>query len=566
PFYGGTYFPPQRAYNRPSWKEVLVMVHTAWRERRHEITSQADGLLEHLAKQTGWGNNGPATFLFNNDVPIQAAERIMANAEKKYGGFGQAPKFPQFGSIGYLVEHHHYYGNEAAWQHALFTINQMRRGGIYDHAGGGLARYSTDDRWLVPHFEKMMYDNALFVPLLCDALLLTGNKEFETTIHEILSFLQREMMNPECAFYTAIDADSEGVEGRFYTWELKEIEALLGEDAPEFCAFFGITEQGNWKDPHHPELPPVNILNMRPDAALPSEKIKNGLAVLFAERGKRVRPLTDDKILLSLNAMANRAFSRAYAATGHTAYREVAEKNMAFLLKHFPAGNAEPAFSTGAKHQLTHDIPAFLDDYAFLVQALIELQEITGNTAYLLPARTLLEYVLEHFSDEEQVLFYYTRAGQPDVIVRRKETYDGSQPSSNAVMCENLLKMALYFGVPEWEKRGVAMLENMGEAIGRYPASFSVWAQVLQRKVNGYFELAVTGKGAGEALPVVLKNFIPARVLMAQEKDGGNWPMLMGKCVDNELNIHVCKDNTCFPPVKIPEHLGAQLVIFTGIR
>lgn len=566
PFFGGTYFPPQRAYNRPSWKEVLVMVHTAWRERRQEITSQADGLLEHMAKQGGWESERPAAFLFNNDVPVQVGERIMANAENRYGGFGQAPKFPQFGSLSYLLEQHHYYGNETALQHALFTINQMCRGGIYDHVGGGLARYSTDDRWLVPHFEKMMYDNALFVPLLCDALLLTGKKEYEQTIHHILSFLQREMMNAEYGFFTAIDADSEGVEGRFYTWEQKEINALLGEDAPLFNAFFGVTEQGNWKEPHHPELPPVNILNIQPGAEPAPELIKKCLDILSREREKRVRPLTDDKVLLSLNAMANRAFARAYAATGMKSYREVAEKNMAFILAHFPAGNTEPVFSAGARHQLKHEIPAFLDDYAFLIQALLELQEVTGNSTYLLPARNLLEYVLEHFSDEQHNLFYYTRAGQPDIIVRRKETYDGSQPSSNAIMCENLLKMSLYFGEPEWEKRGVAMLEAMGDAVSRYPSSFSVWAQVLQRKINGYCELAITGPGALAALPVVQQHFIPARVLMVLEDGTTDWPLIMNKSIENELNIHVCRNNTCLPPVKIPEQIGSRLAIFTAIR
>jgi uncharacterized protein YyaL (SSP411 family) len=262
PFYGGTYFPPIRAYNRPSWSEILVMIHTAWKERREEIRNQAEGLLEHLSKQTAWENNTPPQHIFNRDTPVTVCDQLMKNADSGHGGFGTAPKFPQFPAIGYLLEHDHYFGSPVAKKHALHTIQCMMKGGIYDHLGGGLARYSTDDTWLVPHFEKMMYDNALLVPVLCDALLLTGDISYKGIIAQVLDFIQREMMNTEYAFYTAIDADSEGVEGKYYTWELKEVVSELGEDASLFCDYFGVTEKGNWQDPHHPHLPRTSILHI----------------------------------------------------------------------------------------------------------------------------------------------------------------------------------------------------------------------------------------------------------------------------------------------------------------
>ena len=575
PFFGGTYYPPQRAYNRPSWSEVLVMLHTAWRERKADLTNQAEGLLEHLSKQSGWESDHPAAYLLNRDQPALIREHLLKQADTIYGGFGSAPKFPQFAAISYLLEHDYYFGHQEAKEHALLSINRMLNGGIYDHLGGGMARYSTDDKWLVPHFEKMLYDNALLVPVLCDALLVTQNPVYREGIAQTLKFIQRELMNSEGAFYTAIDADSEGVEGKFYTWTFTEITETLGDDAPLFCACYGVTEKGNWKEPHHPELPPVNILNitMEPDelaaefqltAEAAKESLQKSAVKLLQKREQRVRPITDDKILLSLNAMANRAFSRAYGATGQKEYLEVAEKNMVFILKHFSVNETGEPFTVGAKHQYRHNIPAFADDYAFLVQALIELQEVTGNTRYLELARRLTEEMLAHFSGEDSPLFYYTRTNQPDIILRKKETYDGSQPSSNAIMCENLAKLSVYFNLPAWAERAEKMLGSVGEAILKYPSSFAAWASFLQKKIMGYCELAVTGPEAADSLPGIQGIFIPGKLVMATDVPAPNWPMLSEKGIENEINIYICVNNSCLPPVKLPEHIASKLVTFTG--
>lgn len=572
PFYGGTYFPPVRAYNRPSWKEILVMIHTAWQERRNEITEQAEGLLEHLNRQAGWeGTSG--TGWLNKDTPQAMAVRLLKQADLVNGGFGAAPKFPQFASISFLLEYDYYYHDAEARAHALLSLDKMLQGGIYDQVGGGLARYATDDKWLVPHFEKMMYDNALLVPVLCDALLITKEKKYETAIHRTLEFIQKELMNEEGAFLTAIDADSEGVEGKYYTWEWKEINDVLGSDAPLFCAYFNITEKGNFSDPHHPHLPPVNILNITDSLeevagslGLSTEEaeaiIQRGIKKLYELRQQRIRPLTDDKILLSLNALANRALTRAYGATGNKSYLEMAERNMHFLLDHFSVNKTGEPFSGGALHQYRQNIPAFLDDLAFLAQALIELQEATGNTRYLDIARTLLEQCLAHFADTGSPLFFFTNEAQTDVIFRKKETYDGSQPSSNAILCENLAKMAIYCNRPEWAERAVNMLLAIGGAATKYPSSFAAWASALQKNVFGYSEVSVSGPGAAGALPGVLRLYIPGRLVMASGEQSENWPMLAGKYIENELNIYVCRNNTCLAPVKLPEQIAEKLAIF----
>lgn len=574
PFYGGTYFPPVRAYNRASWKEVLVMIHTAWHERREEITGQAEGLVEHLNRQAGWEGMGEENLL-NKDTPHIIATNLLKQADAANGGFGSAPKFPQFASIGYLLEHDHYFNAPAARAHALLSLDKMLEGGIYDQLGGGLARYATDDKWLVPHFEKMMYDNALLVPVLCDAWQITKQKKYETAIHRTLEFMQRELMNPDGAFLTAIDADSEGVEGKYYTWTLSEVTGELGDDAPLFCAYFNITEKGNFSDPHHPHLPPVNIPNRTRaldevaqefgmDITGAETAIQRGIKKLYEKRQQRIRPLTDDKVLLSLNALANRACTRAYGATGNPAYLELAERNMQFLLENFSVNKTGEPFAKGALHQFKQDTPAFLDDHAFLVQALMELQEATGNTRYLDAAKTLLEFTLAHFADPGSPLFFFTHDGQTDVILRKKETYDGSQPSSNAVMCGNLAKMAIYFNRPEWAQQAEQMLLAIGGAALKYPSSFAAWAAVLQKKVAGYAELSLTGPGAMAALPELLGLLIPARLVMAAEKKSGGWPMLEGKLTENELNIYVCQNHTCLSPVKIPAQVPGKLAIFNA--
>ena len=552
PFYGGTYFPPQKAYNRPSWQETLYGVAQAFRERRHEINAQAENLTEHLLKSNTFGQQQPSGVdeIFAADKSKEVFQNIMKSADRQWGGFGKAPKFPQTFSIQYLLRYSHLSKNEDALSQALLSLDKMIEGGIYDQVGGGFARYSTDTEWLAPHFEKMLYDNALLVSVLSEAYQLSRKDEYKVVIEETIGFLKRELLHQSAGFYAALDADSEGVEGKFYVWNLIEIQEILGHDAMIFCEFYDVTSTGNWEH--------TNILWVRkPLEKFAAEKnielatlkaiLENGRAKLLEARGKRVRPLLDDKIILGWNALMNTACSKAFGATGNEIYRQLASDNMQFILSNF-ADKISPGFHHTWKNGIAK-FPAFLDDYAFLIQALLHLQEITGETKWIIKAKEITEFVIENFSDEETPFFFYTPAGQQDVIIRKKEVYDGAVPSGNSVMAYNLYHLSVLFGKREWGKRSLDMILSLNTAIIRYPTSFGNWACLLQEIIAGTSEIAVVGKNLYNLHTEILQQYIPHRVLMTAEKGDNSFPLLAGKMTADKPTIYLCRSYTCLNPV-----------------
>src|SRR6187399_2857972 len=511
PFYGGTYFPPKRAFNRPSWQEVLLGVTEAFSQRRNEVDAQAENLTEHLIQANAFGVSSPGeNDFFTKEKINEVFENIMKNADREWGGFGKAPKFPQSLVIQYLLRFFHVSENKEALEQALLSIDKMIDGGIYDHIGGGFARYSTDTEWLVPHFEKMLYDNALLLSVISEAYQLTGDKRYKEVIEETIQFIQREMMFPEGGFYAALDADSEGEEGKFYVWNYEEVMELLETDGTIFCDFFDINAGGNWEG--------KNILwRKKKEKVFCEEKnilleelqrvIQKGKKILLEKRNEKIRPQTDDKILLGWNALMNTALSKAFAATGNETYKKLAVDNMQFLLSKFLKNNTGEYFHSW-KNNIAKQ-PAFLDDYAFLIQALIQLQEVTGNTNYLEKAKRITEQVLGNFKDSATDFFFYTNSNQKDVIVRKKEVYDGAQPSGNAVMADNLYKLGLYFDKRSWKERSVQMISYLFSAIVRYPTSFGAWACALLEISNGINEIVVISEESQRILTQVLKEYIP---------------------------------------------------------
>lgn len=548
PFYGGTYFPPAAAYNRPSWTDVLNGVLNAWRDRHDDIELQAGNLVNHLeqANQIGSADN---LSILHEDVIHQMANELLKSADRKLGGFGRAPKFPQTYGIAYLLQYGFLNKQDEALAHALQSLNKMIRGGIYDQLGGGLARYSTDAEWLVPHFEKMLYDQALFLSLLSDAYQVTRDPLYLGVIHQTMEFMEREMLSPEGGFYAALDADSEGEEGKFYVWEQGEVEEVLGADAAMAIDWFGIQPEGNWEG--------INILTRPLTEQQMAEKygISTGdwtvkLATitsrLMDRRSGRVRPGLDDKQLLSWNALMNMACSKAWQATGEARYRELALRNMHWICRVFyrEDGGLFHTYKDG-----TAKFPGFLDDYAYLVQALIYIQEITGDQAWLDRAKTLTERVIADFGAESNQLFYYTFSQQKDVVVRKREVYDGAQPSGNAVMVLNLHYLGVVFDLPEWKKRAVEMLESMGKAIVRYPISFSFWGLELVRAIRGIPEIVVVGPRADVLRSEILANFIPFRVFQSAPFENNAYPLLRNKPSEPDTLIFVCQNYSCRQPV-----------------
>jgi hypothetical protein len=552
PFFGGTYFPPVKAYNRNSWKDVLLNIANAYSEKHHEVETQAENLTNHLKNANIFGNSNAGKLnkenFFTEENIYLIAQNILKQADKEWGGFGNAPKFPQVFSIQYLLRHFHFTKDEESLTQALLSLDKMIYGGIYDQIGGGFARYSTDSKWIAPHFEKMLYDNALLVGVLSEAYQLTHKNLYKETIEQTLEFVDREMRHAEGGFYSALDADSEGVEGKFYTWTNEEIDKILEENASLYAEYYSILQEGNWE---HTNIlwvqKPLNIFIKEQGLAEENfnQFIKRCNKKLLLERNKRVRPSLDDKIILGWNALMITAYCKAYAATSNEKYKQAAIDATYFLstkLKH----DHEGWFHT-YKDGVTK-ISAFLDDYAYLIQALIHLQEITGNQNYLLQAKEVTNYVNDNFS-ESGGLFYFTHQNQSDVIIRKKEVYDGATPSGNAIMALNLQYLGIIFNDNAWINQSTLNLKAFENAILNHPTSFGVWASLAQQNCYGINELVITGKKITQTLSVVLHAFIPNKVLQSTNIEKNNFPLLQNKPIKEENTFYLCKNYNCTKPL-----------------
>lgn len=557
PFYGGTYFPPVRAFNRASWNETLSGIWQAFTERRHEVDAQAENLTTHLTQANAFGRQPAAdeNGLFSRESMEAAAGNLLKTADTVWGGFGKAPKFPQTFSIRFLLRQFYFSGDQAGLQQALLSLDKMIAGGIYDQVGGGFARYSTDAEWLAPHFEKMLYDNALLVTTLADAWRITRNTRYTGVIRETLAFVREELLHPEGGFYAALDADSEGVEGKYYTWSLQEWKEVLGEDAGLLAAVYDIREEGNWEQVNIPWLR-RNPEETAAEKGLSAEELNaciiRGRQKLKEARSVRIRPLLDDKVILGWNALMNQAFSAAFEVTADSGYRDLAIRNMEFLLQTFrdQEGNWYHTWKSGRARY-----PAFLDDLAYLVSALIRLQEITGEGRWLREAGDIMQYILTAFSEEEGPYFYYTPDNQQDVIVRKKEVYDGAQPSGNAVMAANLWYLSPIFEKPEWAERSRRMVGQLGNAIVRYPGSFGVWAAVLQEITEGTWEIVLGGDNPGALRTEILDRFIPNKLLLQTGPEWRGKALTAGRPETGKPTIYLCRNNTCLAPVFSAEEL-----------
>ncbi len=577
PFFGGTYFPRVKAYNRSSWTEVLKNIQAAWKTKGKEIQTQATTLTEHLQRSNDFGHlnkatdGGTSAELFTKEHSDIIFQNIMKSADKEWGGFGNAPKFPQTFTIQYLLQYHHYTGNKEALLQATLSIDKMLEGGIYDHVGGGLARYSTDREWLAPHFEKMLYDNALFVNILCDAFQLTQDRNYERAIRKTIGFVERELMNNEGGFYAALDADSEGEEGKYYVWQKKEIDELLGDDAIIFCEFFDISLNGNWfegiqhSDSSNTPGEGKNILRILKKAALFSAgkgisteglnaKIDSCLETLRLERNKRIRPLLDDKILLNWNALMITALCKAAAALNDKRFGALAEKSFAFISEKFEVDKEGVAMKHTWKNNIAK-YPAFLDDIACLVQSCIYLQELTSNSTYLLTAKRLSDHIISHFGDEETGFFFFTGKTQKDVIIRKKEVYDGAVPSGNSIMVENLFYLSVIFDEPAWKNQAQKITGKLLTAVVRYPTSFAIWASVLLRQLYGVNEIVVSGPGYSSIRDELLQQYLPAKIVQCSALENNGFPLLAGKSHGSETMIYLCKNYACMAPVNSLENL-----------
>ncbi len=551
PFYGGTYFPPNAMQNRASWMDVLKGVHAAFDSNREKLIEQATHLTAHLLQSNIKAQQGQASEVIATTEEFQMiAQRILQNADTQWGGFGAAPKFPQTFSIQVLFRNYFQNKDQGSIVHAIRSIDKMIQGGIYDHVGGGFSRYSVDAMWQAPHFEKMLYDNALILGTLAEAYQITKKPIYQDVIHATFTFLQRELFNGSGGYYAALDADSEGVEGKFYTWSYDELkEIITPEIFDAFIAYYQVTPNGNWE--HTNILWTQNELEKEWEPAW-----QNELKKLFDARAVRVRPALDHKVILGWNAMLIVGFCKMNAATGNHLYKKAAIECMDWL-----ESNLYHADENYFYHSIANGIPkaqAFLDDYANLIQAYIQLQEMTGDTSYLFKAKKWMDYVLIHFIDEDGLYFYYTASYQKDVIIRKKESYDGAQPSGNALICSSLFYLGQVFDLTEWRKQAEKMIHSIRPSLLQYPSSFGFWAQSFYQMSTGMIELVGVGPSVYESLPTLNAAFVPNSIRLMSQVQEDSIPLLKGKQIlDNQFFI--CKNNSCSAPMTSVELILANI-------
>jgi uncharacterized protein YyaL (SSP411 family) len=546
PFYGGTYYPPRPAYSRPSWMQLMGRMSQIWTHQHDEVEQQAGQMVNFLQQAAKGLNAKPATAP-DKDTCIGIAASIMKLADKVKGGFGNAPKFPGTMAISYLLEHYHFTKNEDCLKQALRSLDAMAAGGIYDQLGGGFARYSTDAEWLAPHFEKMLYDNALLVGAYCDAYAVTKDEKYKVIIDETIAFVERELKHPSGGYYCALDADSEGVEGKFYTWEWDDFVAVLGAGAPFAAQYFGLKEEGNWEE--------TNILHIAKtieevarenDMEVPvtQQKINAAKQKLFTARASRIRPLTDDKCLLSWNALMSSALTKAATTLGNNTYLEIAENHMQWMVGAYTQAD-------GLKHTWKNGTPkigAKLDDYAYLVKAMLGLASASGENGWITEASKLIEVVVADFS-HEGLFFYYTPESQQDIPVRKVDLYDGATPSANSVMAYNLYICGICMENTEWIGRACQMLDNMAKDALRNGYSYGYWAQVLQQNIAGIKTVVCTGKNAHSSANTLGTHFLPNVFSLFLAKEGDFAPILKNKFSPDNLYIFVCSKDACSSPV-----------------
>jgi uncharacterized protein YyaL (SSP411 family) len=535
PFFGGTYFPPRQ------WMQILKGIAHAWENSKDEVLQSAAQLTEFL-KRSPLGDATAPTKELPPVKPDHTFQLLEKKVDNQLGGLAKAPKFIMPSVWLWLMRYHYLTHNPAALRHLTFSLHHIAAGGIYDHVGGGFARYATDEAWRIPHFEKMLYDNAQLLQMYSEAWTITRQERFRQTALGIITWLNCEMSHPAGGFYTAIDADSEGEEGKFYTWTMDEWKEALGSEAGKWADFYHVTEAGNWEEGR-------NILYRKPYVDDPPE-LQAINARLLNHRDQRPRPVCDTKMVTAWNALTISALTHAFRAFGDEALHQRAVQAMHFLLSHLSDGTK--LFRSYAGESLP--LEGFLDDYACVIQACIDLHQITLEEHWLERAALFTEKVLRDFSDEGEPFFYYTASTAETLIVRKKELFDNVIPSSNSIMAENLLVLGRLLDRTEWLNRAHAMLSALQEVIQNEPVYMSNWGKVLLRTAAPACEVVISGAGEKDLLKELQQAYHPF-VLFARASASGLIPLAAEKSHphDDASHIFVCINNTCFPPVVDPE-------------
>jgi uncharacterized protein len=555
PFYGGTYFPPEDRYNRPGFRRILTAISEAWRERRGDVVSNAGKLIGQIrdqARQSG-GDRPPDAAL------LETAESGIAKTfDAVHGGFGGAPKFPSSMTIDFLLRYHARTGEARPLDMATLSLDKMALGGLYDQSGGGFHRYSTDARWLVPHFEKMLYDNALLASVYLDAWRVTGKPLYRRVVEETLDFVARELRDPAGGFYSTLDADSEGVEGRFYVWGLGEFMRVTGDSGPMLARYFDVTEEGNFEG--------SNILNVpvptaefaaseNLDPARLGEIVAEARGKLFEHRETRIRPERDEKILTDWNGLMLRAYARAAGALDRADYEAIARENARFLLDRVWDGQRLlHAFKDGRAR-----FNGYLDDYANLADGLLSLYELTFEETWLASALQIAERMRTEFADPAHGGFFFTGSSHETLAARTKEFFDNATPSGNSTAAHVLLRLGLLLDRSEFREQAEEICSNVTAFVARFPTGFGRMLSSIDFLVGPAWELALAGDPA-PFLPLIRTGYHP-RLVVAAGSSSRIALLTDRPPVGGRPTAYLCQDSTCQEPTQDPGRLSEMLAL-----
>ena len=541
PFFGGTYFPPGE------FQGILQSLAATWMKETQRILDAAYQVNEGLVKTDIIHSNNE-----NKNYPAEDFLHEFVNSwtfqfDTYWGGNTGAPKFPLPASLDFLLSYGVTFANKEVLDHVSLTIQGIIQGGIFDHIGGGLARYATDKQWHVPHFEKMLYDNGQLLTLLSNVYRYEQNPEIARTIYKTVDFLKTEMQAPNHGFYSSLDADSEHVEGKYYVWTKKEIEDGLGSDAKLFCDYFNISEGGNWENGKNilfKSKAPETIFNEHNLYSKQGEEIiQNSLEKLKRIRSNRVKPALDNKQLTSWNAMTIEGLLNAFQTFQEKEWLETARDAGNFLITHSLEGDG--LYRNCRKDY--HAIPGFLDDYAFTIRTILKLYMTTAEKHWLQTARKLLNYALTNFKDPDSALFFQTQAKDAPIGMRKMEFMDNVIPSANSVMAENLLKMAVLDENREYQEQVIQMIQDIKPKIQHYGPFFAHWMQVYMHLVQPPYEIAVNGPDAESKIRDLQKYFLPG-VVQAWSNQPSDLPLLRDRYREDKTRIFVCRNYTCDEP------------------
>jgi uncharacterized protein len=558
PFFAGTYFPAEDRYGRPGFGSLLERIAEMWKGERDNLLSQAEELTEHVQGGAKLARPGAV----GADAIDKAVEDLRTGFDPRFGGFGGAPKFPPCASLSLLCRQYQRTRDPKLIEMVKTTLDCMKNGGIYDQIAGGFARYSTDERWLVPHFEKMLYDNAGLARVYLEAHQLGGDPEYRRIASETLDYVIREMQSPDGGYYSATDADSEGVEGKYFVWTQGELRELLGEpDAERVARFYNVTEQGNFEGKNilwtpKPLAHVARALGIGPEEL--GESVDRSKRALYAARQERVPPLLDDKVLTGWNALMLSSMAEGFRVLRDRRYLESAERAAGFLLETMtrPDGGLYRAFRAGKAH-----LDGYLEDYAYLGDALLDLYEAGGSPEHLANATRLAERMLADFGDGEGGAFFFTAHGHETLIARSREGHDGPIPNANAVAARLLARLSVHLDRPEWRARAEAAITAYGQGIARVPRAFATTLSLSDFLLQPPTELVLAGEGDGlEALARELgRHYLPNRVA-AVASERAESPLTRGKtAVDGKAALYVCRDYTCRAPITDPAEVASAL-------